>query len=153
VYGFGEQKTPEAFRNACNKFIFTEVLRPISPPKDTASPKAIPAMPTPQPLSAPSGEPKTPPKPSLPAIPRKFILDALGSTKYDEEGWVHLGAFGSYLTKLKPDFDPRLYGFKKLSDLVKSMPKDLEIKERKTAGSSGKGLYIRRRTTAPKKAA
>jgi len=27
VFGFGEQKTPEAFRNACHKFIFTEVLR------------------------------------------------------------------------------------------------------------------------------
>src|SRR4030042_4557597 len=27
VYGFGEKKTPEAFVSACDKFIYTEVLR------------------------------------------------------------------------------------------------------------------------------
>ena len=143
VLGFGEQKTPEAFRNACHKFIFTEVLRPVSPPKDSASPKAAPATPTP-PLSATSGEPKAPPKLSLPALPKKFILNALGSTQTDDAGWVNLGAFGNYLTKIKPDFDPRLYGFKKLSDLVKRMRDELEIEERKTTGSSAKVLYIRR---------
>lgn len=147
VLGFGEQKTPEAFRNACHKFIFTEVLRPVSPPKGSASPKAAPAKPAP-PVSSASAEPKAPSKSSPPAFPREFILDALASTKNDEAGWVHLGAFGSYLTKIKPDFDPRLYGFKKLSDLVKDMQDVLEIKERKTAGSSGKALYIRRRAAA-----
>ena len=28
VYGFGEQKTPESFRQACRRFIYTENLRP-----------------------------------------------------------------------------------------------------------------------------
>jgi hypothetical protein len=78
-------------------------------------------------------------------LPRKFILNALGSTKGDEAGWVGLGAFGTYLTKIKPDFDPRLYGFKKLSDLVKGMGNDVEIKEQKTKGSAAKVLYVRRR--------
>ncbi|GIK43173.1 MAG: hypothetical protein BroJett011_70060 [Chloroflexota bacterium] len=152
VLGFGEQKTPEAFRNACHKFIFTEVLRPVSPPKSSASPIHAPATQTPPPLSATSGEMESPQKPSPPAVPRKFILNALGSTKGDDAGWVHLGAFGSYLTKIKPDFDPRLYGFKKLSDLLKAMGNDLEIEERKTKGSSAKVLYVRRRTAASKAA-
>jgi hypothetical protein len=148
VLGFGEQKTPEAFRNACHKFIFTEVLRPISP--QTTSTHQIQA-PTSQPAPSSSATPSEPasPKKSLPsALPRKFILGSLGSTQYDDAGWINLGAFGNYLTKLKPDFDPRLYGFKKLSDLLKGMPGDIEIEERKTAGTSAKALYIRRRIKA-----
>jgi len=144
VLGFGEQKTPEAFRNACHKFIFTEVLRPVLPQKASASINHAPTIQTPQPFSSASGEPASPQKSSPPALPRKFILRALGSTQHDDGGWVNLGAFGSYLTKIKPDFDPRLHGFKKLSDLVKAMRDDLEIEERKTAGSSAKVLYIRR---------
>lgn len=148
VLGFGEQKTPESFRNACHKFIFTEVLRAISPQKVAARANPTTVSQPPQPSSPTSGAPASPKKLSPPALPRKFILGALGSTQYDDAGWVNLGAFGNYLTKLKPDFDPRLYGFKKLSDLVKSMPDDLEIEERNTAGTSAKALYIRRRITA-----
>jgi hypothetical protein len=148
VLGFGEQKTPESFRNACHKFIFTEILRPVSPQKTSASTPHAPATQPPQPSSPTPGEPASPQKASHPALPRKFILDALGSTQYDDAGWVSLGAFGNYLTKIKPDFDPRLYGFKKLSELVKRMRDDLEIEERKTAGSSAKTLYIRRRIAA-----
>jgi hypothetical protein len=148
VLGFGEEKTPEAFRNACHKFIFTEVLRPVSPPKRSTSPPPTPAAPTPQPVAATSEKPDSRPKASAPALPRKFILHALGSSKSDDAGWVTLGAFGSYLTKLKPDFDPRLYGFKKLSDLLKAMGDVLEIKEQKTKGSSAKALLVRRRAAA-----
>ena len=39
----------------------------------------------------------------------------------DEEEWVHLGPFGSQLTKLSPSFDSRNYGYKKLSELVQSL--------------------------------
>lgn len=148
VLGFGEQKTPEAFRNACHKFIFTEVLRPVSPLKSSGSPPQTSVTPTPQPSSTTSEEPASLPKSSSPPLPKKFILDALGSTQYDDAGWVNLGTFGNYLTKIKPDFDPRLYGFKKLSDLVKAMRDDLEIEERKTKGSSARALYIRRRAAS-----
>jgi hypothetical protein len=106
---------------------------------------ATPAAP---PVSTPSGEPTSSPKSASPALPKKFILNALGSTQNDDAGWVNLGAFGSYLTKIKPDFDPRLYGFKKLSELVKSMRDVLEIEERKTAGTAAKSLYVRRRSAA-----
>jgi uncharacterized LabA/DUF88 family protein len=148
VLGFGEQKTPDAFRNACHKFIFTEVLRPVAPQKTAASAPQVVATQTPQPSESTAGEPAAPQKSAPPALPKKFILNALGSTQNDDAGWVNLGAFGNYLTKIKPDFDPRLYGFKKLSELVKSMRDDLEIEERKTAGTGAKALYIRRRTTA-----
>ncbi len=147
VLGFGEQKTPEAFRNACHKFIFTEVLRPVASQKAVATPAPAPAPSPAQPASPTSAEPAPPQKPS-PAFPREFILDALGNTQNDDAGWVNLGALGNYLTKIKPDFDPRLYGVKKLSDLVKGMRDDLEIEERTSAGSSAKALYVRRRIAA-----
>ncbi|WBV67309.1 OST-HTH/LOTUS domain-containing protein [Legionella pneumophila] len=56
-----------------------------------------------------------------------------------------MGTFGGYLTKLKPDFDSRLYGFKKLSDLVKGKPEIFETEERVNPGLNTKVLYLRGR--------
>jgi hypothetical protein len=140
VLGFGEQKTPQAFRHACHKFIFTEVLRPVtSSPGGKKLPPSLAAQ-----GSVPANAVHAAPPPYPPQInaPTKFILHAFENTPCDDAGWVNLGAFGSYLTKLKPDFDPRLYGAKKLSDLIKAMPRVFELEERKTAGSPA--LYVRR---------
>jgi hypothetical protein len=52
-----------------------------------------------------------------------------------EEGWAPLGGVGQILNKLRPDFDPRNYGFKKLSALIESM-KAVEVRRRKTEGGS-----------------
>ncbi len=142
VLGFGEQKTPEAFRNACHKFIFTEVLRPL--PSQGIGPNASTsdaiqkhdAPPTSSPDSSVLSE--NPPK----AFPRNFVLQALEQAS-DEAGWATLGTFGSYLTKLQPDFDSRLFGFKKLSELVKAKGDVFRVEERKVSGSNGKVMYVR----------
>lgn len=137
VLGFGESKTPEAFRNACHKFVFTEVLRLStatepneSPQKASTEPKAVPAQPvvdaTQQRLE----------------FPRQFVLTALEQS-IDDAGWAHLGTFGSYLNKLQPDFDSRLFGYKKLSDLVKAKTDLFATEERQAPGSSQKVLYLR----------
>jgi len=137
VLGFGEQKTPAAFKNSCHKFIFTEVLRPelqkvISVNKQKS--KTISD-------SASNAESEVIKK-IKPSFPKKFILDALEQSS-DEEGWAQLGTFGSYLTKLQPDFDSRNFGFKKLSDLVKAKTSLFIIDHRETPGSSLKQLYIK----------
>jgi len=137
VFGFGENKTPEAFRNACHKFVFTEVLRPNIAVESVG-----------QPLIAKS-EQKTVlsqtstvvPETKL-EFPKKFVLTALEQS-IDDTGWAGLGAFGSYLTKLQPDFDSRLYGYKKLSDLVKAKTDLFVTEERQTSGSNHKVLYLR----------
>ncbi|MGZ8992710.1 MAG: OST-HTH/LOTUS domain-containing protein [Burkholderiaceae bacterium] len=59
--------------------------------------------------------------------------------------WVHLGTFGSYLTKLQPDFDSRRYGYKKLSDLLKAKADLFVTEERQAAGSNEIVLYLRAR--------
>jgi hypothetical protein len=135
VLGFGEKKTPEAFRNACHKFVFTEVLR--------ASAPAEPASPPPKIGSGKKSAPsQTPAEAIEPEFPKKFVLTALAQS-VDDGGWAHLGTFGSYLTKLQPDFDSRLYGYRKLSDLVKARKDLFSTEERPAPGSNRKVLYLR----------
>ncbi|MBU1052711.1 MAG: NYN domain-containing protein [Proteobacteria bacterium] len=137
VLGFGEKKTPEAFRNACHKFVFTEVLRP----RIKNDPVSL------------SGKDENENKPMIthtlpettePAqkFPKKFVLTALEQST-DDAGWAQLGTFGSYLTKLQPDFDSRLYGYKKLSDLVRAKKDLFMTEERQSPGSNQKDLYLR----------
>ncbi len=137
VLGFGEKKTPDAFRNACHKFIFTEVLRPepileavIDLPVVKQSKKAA--------LTSDANSKNA----TKQAFPKKFVLAALDHS-LDDTGWASLAAVGSYLTKLQPDFDSRLYGYKKLSDLVKAKTDIFVTEERQLSGSNHKLLYLR----------
>lgn len=152
VLGFGEQKTPDAFRNACHKFIFTELLRPVSPEKgDGDKPEAAGKPGSRRKKAAKGTKPaETPTKaPSEPSgakeFPRAFIVEALNAAS-DEDGWADLGTFANYLTKLQPDFDSRLYGHKKLSSLVKAKKELFEIEERLPPGSTQSQYFVRVRT-------
>jgi uncharacterized LabA/DUF88 family protein len=98
VYGFGEQKTPESFRQACRKFVYTENLLPGATNNKEAVPTAAPL----QPVSAAAD------------LIKKVIAQMEG-----EDGWVRLGEVGGRLSILASDFDPRSFGFRKLSDLVR----------------------------------
>jgi uncharacterized LabA/DUF88 family protein len=100
VYGFGAQKTPESFRQACRRFIYTENLLPQAPTSDSG---AAPKSKSLQPLSA--------------AVP---LLKKAISQIESEDGWVRLDFVGNQLTNLVSDFDARTYGFRKLSDLVRN---------------------------------
>jgi hypothetical protein len=144
VFGFGEQKTPEAFRNACHKFVFTEVLRGLPARRADSEGQATrgaagsaSAKRGAQPTSGTAGN-------ATKEFPRDFVLQALEQAS-DDTGWAHLGTFGTYLTKLQPDFDARLFGFKKLSELVKAKDDIFRFEERKVPGSNGKVLYVRAR--------
>jgi hypothetical protein len=81
------------------------------------------------------------------ALPEPFdlIMQAIDESD-DESGWAHLGAVGSYLTKVRPDFDSRLYGHSKLSQLLRSQPKLFELEERSIEGGAAKSVFVRPRT-------
>jgi hypothetical protein len=98
VFGFGAQKTPESFRQACRRFIYTENLLPEAPAPDRPTPAVNKGL---QPASA--------------AVPLLSKAIALMS---DDDGWVNLRGVGQRLFNLAPDFDPRTYGVAKLGDLV-----------------------------------
>jgi hypothetical protein len=122
VYGFGEQKTPESFRQACRRFIYTENLLP----EAAAAGNGATAKPL-EPLSR----------------ARDILSRAIGEMEA-EDGWVSLGAVGTQLANLASDFDPRTFGSKKLSDLVRRID-GLEL--------DGSGGALRVRVTPKPKAA
>lgn len=164
VYGFGERKTPDPFVQACDKFIYTEVLR-AEPAPAVALPPPVPAKLATKAAKAPAkASAKTTAlggavcsvataKPAAPTsssdlrptpLPLELLRRALEEAS-DEYGWAHLGAVGNYLTKIRPDFDPRLYGHKKLSDLLRHHPRHFELEERGGSGSGSRTIYVRAR--------
>lgn len=124
VYGFGEQKTPKAFVGACDKFIYTEILRQQDEQDDVATTKRKPMRELKQ-------------DSRLVSLLRNATEDSA-----DETGWANLGTVGQNVANKLPEFDPRNYGYKKLGELVKAV--DLfDIDERSSDNSAGKQIYIR----------
>ena len=129
VYGFGQRKTPEPFVAACDKFIYTEILR--SEPEET--------------------KPGQEPVAELPKL-KPMLLNALIAT-VREDGWTTLSALGSQITRSNPSFDARNYGVSKLGELIRLQAAYLEVKEVK----SGEGesiqthLHVRRKAALPQK--
>jgi len=122
VYGFGERKTPSAFRSACDKFIYTEVLR-----TKTAESTPIARRTT--------DELKEDTK--LVNLLRNAV-----EASSDDRGWAALGAVGNNIAKQSPDFDARNYGYGKLSALVIATEL-FDVQEREQGSSDHKVLYIR----------
>jgi hypothetical protein len=138
VYGLGARKTPRAFRDACDKFTFLEVLR-----ADTAETVVAeaPEAATPEPAREAKG-----------GNLQSLLTKALNKTATDDDDWSALGSLGSHLNRTDPSFDPRTYGVAKLSDLVKDQP-FLETKTVKAASGQGQ-LWVRlKRRAAAKKPA
>lgn len=119
VYGFGEHKTPESFVAACDKFIFTEILKP-----GTAKEPAVP----------PTG-----------GVSLEDILKPVVEATAREDGWATLAAVGSLINKTHPSFDSRNYGFTKLGNLVRKQDY-LETREVPIGeGANNIHLYVRLR--------
>ncbi len=124
VYGFGEKKTPEPFVAACDKFIYTEILgtRPDEEPPLTRR--------SPEQLKQDTG---------LVNLLRNAI-DAAS----DDDGWAGLGGVGSIITKQRPNFDSRSYGYAKLSDLVAAISL-FDTQRRSPGNGRPEAIYIRRK--------
>jgi hypothetical protein len=142
VYGFGEQKTPSPFVSACDKFIYTEILR-ADAPKTSQEPPINGEKPSVQVTTEETKAADKSVQVKSQKVPVDFIAKVLADIADDEDDWVQLGELGSNISKLRPAFDPRLYGFKKLSDLIKSQPKRFELEARGTTSTGGKSLYAR----------
>lgn len=124
VYGFGERKTPDPFVAACDKFIYTEVLRGEETPDDESSFKQMTTNELKQDTQ-------------LVTLTRNAV-----EASSDESGWAHLGQVGSYIAKQSPEFDPRNYGYRKLGNLFSAI-KLFEIEERSTGEGQSKAIYVK----------
>jgi hypothetical protein len=137
VIGIGERKTPNPFIVSCDKFIYLEILKSqettteASPEKNKVDSKKSTLL---------KVDNKT----------LKLISDSINDVA-DENGWAFLGDVGSMIIKKKPDFDPRNFGFSKLTPMLKSLKKHFEVHERETDKSNSKLVYIRNRAKGKEK--
>ena len=147
VIGFGEQKTPKPFVSACDKFIYTELLRNDAPSAESEAPtNDVSAAPLPS-ATTPENKPAAQPAPSKVKplkVPVDFIAKVIDDNS-DEDGWCHLGLLGSNISKLRSDFDSRMYGFKKLSDLIKAQNGRFELQVLGATTTGGQSLAVRNR--------
>jgi len=132
VYGFGRKTTPEPFRVACNKFIYTEVLMNSAETLDSSDQSSTPSF-TKQGVedkrSSPSSS-ESLAKVNTDDLSELKILLREAFDKNEEDGWAYLADIGSYIQRVKPDFDARNYSAgKKLSALVKTL-EYIEIQNR-----------------------
>ena len=127
VIGIGEKKTPEPFIVACDKFIYIEVIKAQAEDNDTEPTKQ-----------------KSTSKPTVDKITPKIIrlISSTISDLADDDGWAFLGDVGSLLQKKQPNFDPRNFGFQKLTPMISSIKK-FELEQRESAKARHKLIYVK----------
>ena len=126
VYGFGEKKTPMAFISACDKFIYTEILRKQeTETEDTSASSKREKWNT----NELKGDTR------LVSHLRNAVEDSA-----DDDGWAFLAEVGGNLIKRSPDFDPRNYGYKKLGELVEAT--NLFDIDKRAQNGAGKSVVV-----------
>lgn len=143
VFGMGEKKTPAPFIVACDKFVYIEVIRAAA--KADAMPESAPETPAKRSTKKKAGEPSPAPEPEpQKGVPAHIVELIAGSVENiaDEDGYAFMGELGNLLVKKQPDFDPRNFGFSKLTTLVKSLDR-FEIDARQTSAPHVKHIYLR----------
>ena len=136
VYGMGEKKTPKPFIVACDKFVYIEVIRAAArrAEEDAAKETAAPQ----KPAKKESKKAVQCAPASVPADIAELIAESVEDVCGDD-GYAHMGKLSNLLLKKQPDFDPRNYGFSKLSKLIKSLGRF----DWKTEGTDNSEYFVR----------
>ena len=146
VIGIGEKKTPNSFIVACDRFIYIEVLEGAI--KKTRGGTELSSAKNPKTATTTTTDTK---KPTEKEITSKVdlqtieLIEATIEAIGDDDGWAFLGDVGNLIVKKKPEFDPRNYGFSKLTPMLKSLTDILEIDERDSDKKGIKHVYVRLR--------
>ena len=138
VYGVGERKTPVGFRNACDDFIYIDVLKTLDSEDSEAE------------GTTSAGLEINQPRVSKKYTRQQLCMDAklisilrnAAEECSDDSGWASLSASGSLIKRQYPDFDSRNYGYEKLSKMIE-VTELFDIKQMEIEGSSGKRLFYR----------
>ena len=146
VIGIGEQKTPKPFISACDRFIFIEVLDGAIKKKKAT--KAVVDSKKTVEKTTTTTTTKVPEKPTQRPLnkidePTIELIESTIEDLADDDGWAFLGDVGNLIVKKKPEFDPRNYGFSKLTPMLKSLTDILEIDERDSDKKGIKHVYVR----------
>lgn len=142
VLGIGQKKTPKPFIAACDKFIYIEILGKDDTPAITITGNQVLGKENIALEKQLSKDNDTEP------ISNNFVklLKNTVNDVADESGWASLAEIGALLNKRKPDFDPRIYGFMKLTPFFKSLGKYFEIEEKNIENTKIKHVYIKNKT-------
>ncbi len=124
VMGIGEAKTPRPFVNACNLFVYTENLVP----------QEI--------VEKPRRKKTTSKKETKVNDPLPFLKEAF-ELAVTEDGWAHLSTMGLHLHQLDPGFDPRTFGFKQLSQLIKAQDNIFEVRHQDDKGPNAVAVKLK----------
>lgn len=137
VIGFGENKTPQPFRTACDKFICLDLIdknsnnenenKGVQKHQYTSEVSAAP-------LSNAGG---------IPVEIIELLKKIVSENSNDEDGWIFLGTVGTLVNRYKSDFDFRVYGASSLSNLFKMLDEQFEIQIRNSSDSNVKHPYVR----------
>ena len=124
VFGVGEKKTPESFINSCDEFIFLENISADSETDQKAdSDKAADSR-------KPEGAAKSGRKKRVDDINEIHKLLRIAHEKYqDDDGYTNVSSAGTYIKRVKPDFDARTYGYIKLPKLIEAYPSKYDMKK------------------------
>ena len=133
VIGIGEKKTPKPFIVSCDKFIYIEILGNNETPNmhDSKTTKEVS-----KPIKTKD-------------IIGNDIINLLNQSiddLADDSGWAFLADVGNLILKKKPDFDPRNYGFSKLTPLIESCKTHFTIDRRNSGDSRIKHIFVKRNT-------
>lgn len=132
VIGMGERKTPRPFIVSCDKFIYIENLG--NDDEETPTKKEASETEEVKPVPAP--------KEKIGYALIKLLRHTINDLA-DDNDWVSMAEVGSLIMKKRPDFDPRNYGFQRLTPLIESCPKYFEIEKRKVENSHVKHVFVR----------
>jgi len=145
VIGIGERKTPSPFIVACDKFVYIEIIRDhYNKEKNAELARTAAAAPKKASTKPTAQIEKQAEKPTARTIPDSvvaLIADSVADIT-DDDGFCDLSYLGNLIIKKQPDFDPRNFGFGKLSTMLKALPR-FEIELRPTADPNYKSMYIR----------
>jgi hypothetical protein len=135
VIGIGERKTPPPFIVACDKFIYLEIIN-----ASVYSSESVIEVRKKGKLVVSKKKSEENDSQSMNRRVKRLIATSITDLA-DENGWAFLGDVGNLILKKQPDFDPRNYGFTKLTPLIRSF--DFEIDERDSGRDNIKHIYIR----------
>ena len=140
VYGMGEKKTPKPFIVACDKFVYIEVIRAAAKQAAArqAEDEASKADAKPQKHTKKEGKKSASNNSGIPDDVAELIAESVEDVCGDD-GYAHMGKLGNLLLKKQPDFDPRNYGFSKLSKLIRALGRF----DWKTEGTDNSEYFVR----------
>ena len=131
VMGIGEKKTPKAFVNACDVFVFTENLATEKKPAQTKQSR------TSKKSTKTKSEMENDDLDPMPILSQAFEMSV------GQDGWSPLASMGQAVYQVDPSFDPRTYGHKQLSRMIAKLKDRFEMRSQEVGGTSV--MYVKMR--------